>query len=265
MATIHREIEIQRSRESVWDAIRDVGAIHKRLVRGFVVDCKLQGDWREVTFANGFVARELIVDIDDKTFRHSWSAHSEPLTHHNASAQVFAEGDDRCRVVWIADVMPNEAAATMAGMIEQGLNAMKQTLEGESKTVPGRETAGSPDEICRLFQKYMREGDLDSVLTLYDPDAVLIDRTGETKRGAELRAVLAPLTAEQSSFDFEIKQIIQSGDIALMHTLWQVGSPPRPQHAIEVARRQTDGPWRWLIGDPFTVGTLTASRKASGS
>src|SRR4030095_17031691 len=122
--------------------------------------------------------------------------------------------------------------------------------------MPGRETAGSPDEICRLFQKYMREGDLDSVLNLYDPEAVFLDRTGETKRGAELRAVLALLTAEQRSFHFEITQ---------MHTLWQVGSPPRPQHAIEVARRQTDGPWRWLIGDPFTVGRLTASRKASGS
>src|SRR5262245_50272337 len=221
MATIHQEIEIQRSRESVWDAIRDVGAIHKRLVPGFVVDCKLEGDWREVTFANGFVARELIVDVDDKTFRHSWSAHSERLTHHNASAQVFAEGDNRCRVVWIADVMPNEAAPTMAGMIEQGLNAMKQNLESESKTKPTRETADSPKEICRLFQQYMREGDLDSVLTLYDPDAVFLDEAGETKQGAELRTVLAPLAAERSSFAYQVKQIVQADDLALMHTIWQ--------------------------------------------
>ena len=45
MASIHKEIEIERNREFVWDAIRDVGAIHKRLVPGFVVDCKLEGDF----------------------------------------------------------------------------------------------------------------------------------------------------------------------------------------------------------------------------
>jgi hypothetical protein len=88
MASIHKEIAIERSKEFVWDAIRDVGAIHKRLVPGFVVDCKLEGDSRIVTFANGMVVRELIVDVDDKTCRHSWSARGEPLTHHNCGSVV---------------------------------------------------------------------------------------------------------------------------------------------------------------------------------
>ena len=129
MASIHKEIEIARGKEFVWDAIRDVGAIHRRLVPGFVVDCKLEGDSRIVTFANGVVMRELIVDVDDSSCRHSWSARGEPLTHHNASVQVFAEGKDKCRVVWIADVLPNEAAAQVAEMIQLALKTMKQTLE----------------------------------------------------------------------------------------------------------------------------------------
>ena len=129
MATIYKEIAIERNREFVWDAIRDVGAIHKRLVPGFVVDCRLEGDSRIVTFANGMVVRELIVDVDDKTCRHSWSARGVPLTHHNASIQVFSDGHDKCRVVWIADLMPNEAAEAIGEMIQQGLNTMKQTLE----------------------------------------------------------------------------------------------------------------------------------------
>jgi Polyketide cyclase / dehydrase and lipid transport len=129
MATIRKEIQIERSKEFVWDAIRDVGAIHQRLVPGFVVDCKLEGDSRIVTFANGMVVRELIVDVDDKSCRHSWSARSEPLTHHNASIQVFAEGNDKCRVVWIADLMPNEVAGPIGEMIQEGLNTMKQTLQ----------------------------------------------------------------------------------------------------------------------------------------
>ena len=129
MATIQMEIGIDRSKQFVWDAIRDVGAIHRRLVPGFVVDCKLEGDWRTVTFVNGLVVRELIVSIDDKTSRHSWSARGETLTHHNASVQVFAEGDHQSRVIWIADLMPNEAADAISEMIGQALKTMKHTLE----------------------------------------------------------------------------------------------------------------------------------------
>ena len=129
MASIHKEIEIERNEEFVWDAIRDVGAIHKRLVPGFVVDCKLEGDSRIVTFANGMVVRELIVDVDDRTRRHSWAARGVPFTHYNASIQVFSEDHDKCRVVWIADLMPNEIVETVAEMIQHGLNKMKQSLE----------------------------------------------------------------------------------------------------------------------------------------
>ena len=132
MATICKEAEITRNAGFVWDAIRDVGAIHKRLVPGFVVDCKLEGDSRRITFANGMAVREIIVAVDDKTRRHAWSARGEPLTHHNASIQVFAKGDDKCRVVWIADVMPNEVADTVGEMMSQGLAAMKRTLEGSA-------------------------------------------------------------------------------------------------------------------------------------
>ena len=132
MAAIHKEIEIERSAEFVWDAIRDVGAIHKRLVPGFVVDCKLEGDARVVTFANGMVARELIVSVDDDLRRHSWSARGENLTHHNASAQVFPAGQNKCRIVWIADLLPNEVAPAIAEMIQQALETMRQTLERTS-------------------------------------------------------------------------------------------------------------------------------------
>lgn len=129
MATIHKEIEIDRSEEFVWDAIRDVANIHKRLVPGFVIDCRLEGDWRTVTFANGMVVRELIVSVDDQTRRHSWAAQGELLTHYNASVQVFPIGSNKCQVVWIADLMPNEATESIANMIQQGLETMKRTLE----------------------------------------------------------------------------------------------------------------------------------------
>jgi carbon monoxide dehydrogenase subunit G len=129
VASIRKEIQVHREREVVWDAIRDVGAIHKRLVPGFVVDCRLEGDSRYLTFGNGMTIRELIVDVDDKNYRHVWSARGAPFTHHNASIQVFAEGDEFCRVVWIADLLPNDVAGAVAEMIQQALNTMKATLE----------------------------------------------------------------------------------------------------------------------------------------
>ena len=121
--------------------------------------------------------------------------------------------------------------------------------------------AKSPEEICRLFQQYMAEGDLDSVLSVYDPEAVFLNQSGEVKQGRDgLRQELAPFAAMKAIFAFNIKHVIQSGDIALMHTEWQVSAPqPMSVYAIEVARRQSDGTWRWLIGDPFTVGRHAAS------
>ena len=132
MATIRQEIGIDRSKAFVWEVIRDVGAIHERLVPGFVLDCNLEGDWRTVTFGNGLVVRELIVSVDDKTCRHSWSARGGTLTHHNASVQVFAEGDNQSRVIWIADLMPHEAADAISEMIGHALRTMKETLESSS-------------------------------------------------------------------------------------------------------------------------------------
>ena len=129
MTSIRQEILVDVSPEHVWAAVRDVGEIHVRLVPGFVTACRLDGDARIVTFANGLVLRELIVDIDDDHRRLVWAAVGGQFTHHNASVQVFAEGADRSRLVWIADLLPNDIKATVSGLIEQALAVMKQALE----------------------------------------------------------------------------------------------------------------------------------------
>ena len=129
MASIHREVTINARPEAVWDALRDIGAIHQRLAPGFVTDVRLEEGARVVTFGNGVVARELIVDIDDQARRLVWSAVGGRMTHHNASAQVFAEGDGGSRFVWIADLLPHELAPAIASMIDQGMTVIKRTLE----------------------------------------------------------------------------------------------------------------------------------------
>lgn len=129
MASIHKEILIEASPEKAWSAIRDVGAVHRRLAPGFVIDVRLEGDFRVVTFANGAVVRELIVDIDDEARRFVYAAVGGRATHHNASMQVFAEGEEHSRLVWITDVLPNEVVGTIRALVEQGAAVIKQTLE----------------------------------------------------------------------------------------------------------------------------------------
>ncbi len=131
MASIRREILIQADPAAVWDAVRDVGNVHVRVAPGFLTDCRMEADplARVVTFANGLVARELIVDVDDAARRLVWAVVGGRLTHYNAVMQVVDEGAQRTRVVWIADLLPNELAGAIGAMIEQGLAAMQTTLD----------------------------------------------------------------------------------------------------------------------------------------
>ena len=128
MASIHKDIIINAPPSDVWDALRDFGALHTRLVPGFVTDTQLDGDVRIVTFANGTVAREVLVDCDDERRRLVYAVRSERLTQHSASAQVFAENDGRCRLVWIVDVLPNEVAPYMDAQMDLGAAAMQKAL-----------------------------------------------------------------------------------------------------------------------------------------
>lgn len=131
MASVHREIVIARPPSEVWDALADVGALHTRLAPGFVTDCRAEEGARAVTFANGMVMRELFVGLDEQLHRLSYAAVGGQIAHHNASAQLLAEGPQRTRFVWITDVLPHGLASFIDTMMEQGAATMKRTLETE--------------------------------------------------------------------------------------------------------------------------------------
>src|SRR6202046_198261 len=128
MSSIHKDIPIDAHPDEVWDAVRDFGALHKRLGPGFVLDARLDGDARIVTFANGTVARELLVDCDDARRRLVYAVISERVKHYNASVQVLADGDARSRLIWIVDLLPNEIALYVGGQMEQAALAMTQAF-----------------------------------------------------------------------------------------------------------------------------------------
>ncbi len=133
MASIRKEIAIDASADAVWAALRDWGALHERLAPGFVVDARLDGEDRIVTFFNGAEVREVLIDLDEDDRRLAWSIVDGPYTHHSASAQVFADGQDGARFIWIADLLPHEAAAPTGEMMERGLSAIAATLGGGAR------------------------------------------------------------------------------------------------------------------------------------
>lgn len=135
MASHRKDIFLAASAAVVWDALRDVGALHTRLVPGFVVDCRLDGDARIVTFANGTVARERIVDVSGAERRVVWAVSDPPFTHYSSSAQVFDDGPSRSRLVWTSDFLPDALRDTVAGMMELGAAAMQKVF---AETTPAR-------------------------------------------------------------------------------------------------------------------------------
>ena len=128
MATLHKEIHVEARPEAIWNAARDIGALHTRLVPGFVVNTQLEGNARIVTFGNGMVVRELIISVDDHRRRLAWTAIGGRTTHYNAVLEVLADGSG-ARVVWTIDLLPDEMAEPVATMQENGLAAMKETFE----------------------------------------------------------------------------------------------------------------------------------------
>lgn len=130
MASITREVRINVRPEKVWDALRDVGALHTRLAPGFVVDTRMEGNARIVTFGNGMVAREEIVSVDDSARRVAWAIVGGQFRHYNGAAQVFADDSGGSRFVWTSDLLPDELAGDVTAMLETGLAVIRKTLEG---------------------------------------------------------------------------------------------------------------------------------------
>ena len=129
MGTIRKEILTLAPAERVWDAVRDVGALHTRLVPGFVVDTRLEPGARVVTFANGVVVREVIVTLDDEGRRLVWTSDGKLTSHYNSAAEVTEDAEGRTRVRWTSDFLPDDARERLDAMMTAGARAMKQALD----------------------------------------------------------------------------------------------------------------------------------------
>ena len=129
MASITEQVSIAVDVQRAWQALRDVGRAHV-LFAPVRVEGSIAGDVRTVTFANGMVAQERILDIDDERRRVAYAALNVPgMDYHHASMQLVDEGPGRCRFIWITDVYPAGVADSVRPLVTQGAQALKRNLE----------------------------------------------------------------------------------------------------------------------------------------
>ena len=133
MASIIRQFTLTAPATEVWDAIADFGALHTRLVSGFVTDTTVDGDVRTVTFANGMVVRERLVGMDPERRRLAYTNELDGVEHHAASVTVedVAGGS---RATWITDVLPDAFEVPIAEMMDAGAAAMQRRFASSPAT-----------------------------------------------------------------------------------------------------------------------------------
>ncbi|MFG3708630.1 SRPBCC family protein [Micromonospora sp. NPDC047670] len=130
MASISKEIVIGANADEVWKVIGDFEEGPLRMAPGYVVDTRLEGGYRIVTFADGAVARERLVSVDHHARRIVYAVVGGTLSpaHDNASMQVVADDEHRCRLIWTHDVLPDDLAEPIETAMIRGMEAVRQTL-----------------------------------------------------------------------------------------------------------------------------------------
>ncbi|WP_020524592.1 SRPBCC family protein [Catelliglobosispora koreensis] len=129
MASLTKEITIEASADEVWAVIGDFAGGPSRMAPGYVVDARVDGEHRVVTFANGTVAHERFVALDAGSRRIVYAIEGERIVHDNASMQVLEDGPERCRLIWIHDFLPDAIAPVIESGMTQALGVIKHTLE----------------------------------------------------------------------------------------------------------------------------------------
>lgn len=119
--------------------------------------------------------------------------------------------------------------------------------------------ATEPAELHKLFEAAINDKDADALLALYDPDGVAMHLDGSSRTGTGLHAMIDELLTTIGHIEGETRKVLVAGDTALMSASWRarITTPEGESEAsgttAEVARRQADGTWRWVIDDPLFV------------
>jgi ketosteroid isomerase-like protein len=114
--------------------------------------------------------------------------------------------------------------------------------------------AFTPREVHSLFERAFNEGNVEDIVVLYEPGAVLVSG-GEIVTGHEaLRKAYTAFVARGARMKLETRAVVESGDgLAVLHGAWSLGPALGTQGlSTEVVRRQADGSWLFVIDNPHT-------------
>ncbi len=127
MTSLRNEILVDVPAADAWAALKSISKTHE-LFAGVLVDSRLEGDIRTVTFANGLVARERIVAVDESRMRVAYAV-LDIFEQHAASMRIVPVSARQCRFVWKSDFLPGTKAATVGPLMAQGCAALKRAIE----------------------------------------------------------------------------------------------------------------------------------------
>ncbi len=130
MVSLRKQRSIDVEPAVAWTALSDWSGLRERLVPGFVVDVRMDGADRVLTFFNDLVLRERQVGLSETHRRLVWTVvEGGPFTHYNGAAEILTNPDGTTQFIWTSDLLPDELEADMSAMMERGMDIIKQTLE----------------------------------------------------------------------------------------------------------------------------------------
>ena len=119
--------------------------------------------------------------------------------------------------------------------------------------------ATTPEQIHRLFQDAFNAGDIDRLMMLYEPDSVLVPQPRSVVQGSQqVRAALEGYLALRGRITLDTKLVLTVGDLAYLSNTWSLSGTGPDGNPLtlgattaEVARRQADGTWRYVIDNAW--------------
>jgi uncharacterized protein (TIGR02246 family) len=118
--------------------------------------------------------------------------------------------------------------------------------------------AHKPQEIHTLFLVAFNRGDIEALVALYEPNAILVTGSGNAAGHDAIRAAYQRILAGGSRMELQTRAVIESGNgLALLHANWTIHRDGKaiPGLSTEVVRQQSDGAWMFLIDEPRTPET----------
>ena len=124
--------------------------------------------------------------------------------------------------------------------------------------------ARTPEETHRLFAQYFSAGDAEALMSLYEPEAMMVTQPGvEVSGHAAIREAVGAFLALKAEFNLQPGKVLQSRDLALLFSKWTLKGTDPEGNAVELAgqtsdvvRRQADGSWLFVIDNPYGAASV---------